>query len=97
MTSLDAGRPALHAGFMASKKASGFVTEEQRHTDRITLRLDKVTMNRMRSVAIEHGWSMAETVKQAFEALNRELNEEHERVWHDGELRAVPPSSEEKP
>lgn len=57
---------------------SGFVTEEQRNTERITLRLDEETMTRLRSFAFEHGWTVAETVKQAFEALERELEADFE-------------------
>lgn len=65
-------------GASAPRPRSGFVTEEQRHTKRIVLRLDEATDVRLRSFAFEHGWSISETVKQAFEALERELQADFE-------------------
>lgn len=58
---------------MASKKASGFVTEAQRHTERITLRLGTLAMARLEAFSEEHGWTFAKTVTQALGALEREL------------------------
>lgn len=81
---------AKKKGAPAPRPRSGFVTEEQRHTERLTLRLDKVTMGRIRSIAVELGLSHAKVIKQAFEAFERELDAEQKQIWHDGELRAVP-------
>lgn len=58
---------------------SGFVTEEQRKTERLTLRLDHDTMDRMRAFAEEHGWTAAQTVAEAFKALERELARDHRK------------------
>ena len=58
---------------MASKKASGFVTEEQRHTERINLRLGTLAMARLEAFSEEHGWTFAKTVTEALGALAREL------------------------
>lgn len=60
-------------GAPAPRPRSGWVSEDDRKTERITLRLDPETMTRLRSFAFEHGWTVAECVKQAFEALDREL------------------------
>ena len=60
-------------GKVAPRPRSGFVTEEQRKTERITLRLDPDTMARLRDFAAEHGWSVSESVTEAFKALEREL------------------------
>lgn len=59
-------------GAKAPRPRSGFVTEEQRNTERLTLRLDPETMSQMRAFAEERGWTIAECVQQAFEALQRE-------------------------
>jgi macrodomain Ter protein organizer (MatP/YcbG family) len=67
---------AKKKGAPAPRPRSGFVTEEQRHTKRIVLRLDPETEQRLRSFAFEHGWSLSETVSEAFKALERELEEE---------------------
>lgn len=66
---LDAGRPALIPMNMANKKASGFVTEEQRHTDRLTLRLDPGAMAYLEMVAGMMGCTKATAVLLALEAL----------------------------
>jgi hypothetical protein len=54
---------------MASKKMSGFVTEEQRHTDRLTLRLDPSAMAYLEKAANEMGTTKATAVLLALEAL----------------------------
>jgi hypothetical protein len=54
---------------MASKKASGFVSEEQRHTDRLTLRLDPGAMAYLEEVAGKMGCTKATAVLLALEAL----------------------------
>ena len=71
------------SGVPAPRPRSGFVTEEQRKTERLTLRLDPDTMGRLHSIADELGLSLAETVKQAFEAFERELDAEQKKVWEE--------------
>lgn len=66
---LDAGRPALISINMAAKKASGFVSEEQRHTERLTLRLDPEAMASLEKAADEMGCTKATAVLLALEAL----------------------------
>lgn len=66
---------------MAAKKAaprprSGWVSEDDRKTERITLRLAKVTMGTLLDLAVEHGWTVAETVTKAIEALMREVEKD---------------------
>lgn len=61
----------------APRPRSGFVTEEQRNTDRLTLRLDPEAMTRLRAFAFEHGWTVSQTVAEALGALERELATEH--------------------
>ena len=67
-------------GAPAPRPRSGFVTEEQRGTERLTLRLDPDTMDRLRAFAAEHGWTVAQTVAEAFKALERELARDHRRT-----------------
>jgi hypothetical protein len=55
---------------MASKKVSGFVSEEQRHTDRLTLRLDPQAMAYLERAAAEMGTTKATAVLLALEALS---------------------------
>jgi hypothetical protein len=55
---------------MASKKASGFVSEEQRHTERLTLRLDPESMAYLEKAAAEMGCTKATAVLLALEALS---------------------------
>lgn len=53
----------------------GYIREDERHTERLTLRLPKETMARLRARADERGWKMAELVGEGFEALERELKQ----------------------
>jgi hypothetical protein len=70
---LDAGHPAPNACFMANrKKTSGIVTEEQRHTKRVVLRLSPEVESELRWFAGERDWSLSETVTRALAALQRE-------------------------
>lgn len=70
-------------GKQAPRPRSGFVTEEQRHTVRVVLRLKPEVADLLYSLATEIGKpgkadTYAETVRQALEALNREMNAESE-------------------
>lgn len=65
-------------GAPAPRPRSGWVSEDDRKTERITLRLDPETMTRLRSFATEHGWTVAQTVAEAFKALDRELKADFE-------------------
>jgi hypothetical protein len=74
----------MAVGLMAAKKkkASGTNIEDwQRGTERITLRLKPEVMQLLYSLSSEIGEAgkpetYAETIRQALEALNREMNEE---------------------
>lgn len=54
-------------------RASGYVREDQRHTERVTVRLSPETMEQLRDLAAEHGWTVAETVTKAIAALAAEV------------------------
>lgn len=58
-------------GGSTPRPRSGFVTEEQRHTERITLRLDPDAMRRLRSLAERYGWTVSEAVTEALALLER--------------------------
>lgn len=58
-------------GEKAPRPRSGYVREDQRGTERVTVRLDPETMARLRGFADEHGWTIAETVTRALELLTR--------------------------
>jgi hypothetical protein len=73
----------MHHRFMASKKSGENIPEGFRNTEAIKLRLDQETAQRLRSFAVEHGWSLSETVAEAFKALERELDADHDAVWRD--------------
>jgi hypothetical protein len=57
----------------APRPRSGFVTEEQRNTERLTLRLDPDTMALLRGYAAELGWSLAKVVAESVRAFDREV------------------------
>lgn len=74
--------------FMGTKKKtarprSGFVTEDQRKTERLTLRLKPEVMALLYSLSTEIGEggtakTYAETIEQALRALDREMAREDE-------------------
>lgn len=65
---LDAGRPAHHTGFMTKrKKLSGFVTEEQRHTERLSLRVKPGTTKKLDAIAFRLGVNRSEAVTMMIE------------------------------
>jgi predicted DNA-binding protein len=64
---------AKKRGAPAPRPRSGFVTEEQRKTERLTLRLAPKAMGRLHAMASEHGWTVARTVEEALAALVREV------------------------
>lgn len=74
---------------MASKKVSGFVTEAQRHTKRVVLRLRPEVADLLYSLSTEIGEpgkpeTLAATIEQALAALNREMaaeSESNEAAW----------------
>ncbi len=68
MTSLDAGHPALITRFMANrKKTSGFVTEEQRHTERLALRVKPGTTTKLDAIAFRLGVNRSKAVTMMIE------------------------------
>ncbi len=67
---------AKKRGAPAPRPRSGFVTEEQRNTERLTLRLDPETMSQMRALAKERGWTMAECVQRAWDVFQDALEDE---------------------
>jgi hypothetical protein len=78
---------------VAPRPRSGFVTEEQRHTERLTLRLKPEVMQLLRSLASEIGEgtkaeTYARTIEEALLALDREMtaeSEHNERVMAEKE------------
>lgn len=60
-------------GATAPRPRSGWVSEDDRKTERLTLRLPPEAMDRLRTYAVEHGWTVSETVAKALEALEREV------------------------
>ncbi len=54
-------------GAPAPRPRSGWVSEDDRHTERLTLRMEPAIMKRLREYAGEQGWSLSETVTKALE------------------------------
>jgi hypothetical protein len=87
MQSLALGAQRMHAWFMGKAKTTKApgrnVTESERGTERLTLRLKPSVMNQLMSLATEIGEGdprkhLAKTIEQALAALNREMNAEVE-------------------
>lgn len=68
-----AGVSGKKRGATAPRPRSGWVSEDDRKTERLTLRLPPEAMDRLRTYAVEHGWTVSETVAKALEALEREV------------------------
>ena len=60
-------------GAPAPRPRSGFATEEQRKTERLTLRLDRDTMAMLRGYAAELGWDLNKLVAEAIRSFDREV------------------------
>lgn len=59
-------------GAPAPRPRSGFVTEEQRHTERLTLRLDPEAMDLLRAYSKSLGVSMSTIVERALESFKND-------------------------
>ncbi len=63
---------AKKKGATAPRPRSGWVSEDDRKTERITLRLDPERMAFLRSYAAKYGWTLAGAVGNAIDCLRGE-------------------------